>query len=191
MPHSHNNENTVLDLLQELHTLFYREELSTLLQVQRQGEWQKSGTAAGGQGVSLTLATLAALKAEVAAVPKLPCWDMTGGQAAHKISWLCKGSFCPAVFQGCQQCCLVGCSTYGNDLIAEKSFKNPFTEKETVHYSRFHTLVVAQVEEALLAQKWHKAIKVSNIRTLLHSLSPSYMGDLTQKLTKSIYPFAV
>ena len=119
--------------------------------------------------MSPTPAVLAALKAEVAAALKLPCWDMTGGQAAHKSSWLCKGSFCPAALQGCQQHCLLGCSTYGNDLIAEKSFKNPFTEKETVRYSGFHSLAVAQVEEALLARKWHKPIKISNIRNLRYS----------------------
>lgn len=140
--------------------------------------------------MSLTPAALAALKAEVAVAPKLLCWDMTGSQAVHKRSWLCKGSFCPAAFQGCQQHCLLGCSTYGNDLIAEKSFKNPFTKKETVQYSGFHSLAVAQVEEALLAQKWHRATRISNIRTLFHSLGPSFTGDLTKKLTKSIHPSA-
>lgn len=119
MPHSHNDENTVLDLLQELHTVLYRDELLTLLQVQRQGKWQRSGQQLGAEGV-LGPAALVALKAEVAAAPKLPCWDTTGGQAAHKSSWLCKGSFSPAASQGCQQRCLLGCSTYGNDLIAEK-----------------------------------------------------------------------
>lgn len=50
MPHSQYDENTVLDLLQELHTLFHSEVLSTLLQVQKQGEQQKSGTAAEDRG---------------------------------------------------------------------------------------------------------------------------------------------
>lgn len=143
-----------------------------------------------GQRVSPAPTVLVALKAKAAAGPKLLCWDMRGGQAVRKSSWLCKGSFCPAAFQGCQQRCLLGCSTCGNDLIAEKSFKNPFTKKETVHYPEFQSLAVAQVEETLLAQKWHKAIKISNVRTSLHSLSPSYMGDLTKQLTESIHPSA-
>lgn len=46
VPHSQNDENTVLDLLQELHALLHREGLATLLQVQRQGEQQRSGAAA-------------------------------------------------------------------------------------------------------------------------------------------------
>lgn len=140
-----------------------------------------------GQKVSPSPPSQVALKAEVAVAPKLPCWDMTNIQAAQRSSWLCKGSFCPAVFQGCQQHCLLGCSTYGNDLI-EKSFKNLFTKKERVHYPGFHILAVAQVEEALFAQKWHKTIKISNVRTLLHS--PSYSGHLTKKLTESIHPSA-
>lgn len=144
------------------------------------------GQQLGAEGVP-SPPTQVALKAEVAVALKLPCWDMTSIQAAQRSSWLCKGSFCPAVFQGCQQHCLLGCSTYGNDLM-EKSFKNLFTKKERVHYPGFHILVVAQVEEALFAQKWHKTIKIPNVRTLLHS--PSYSGHLTKKLTESIHPSA-
>lgn len=50
-PHSHNDENTVLNLLQELHTVLHRDELLTLLQVQRQGKWQRSGQQLGAEGI--------------------------------------------------------------------------------------------------------------------------------------------
>lgn len=111
-----------------------------------------------GQRVSPSPPAQVALKVELTVTLKLPCWDMTCIQAAHRRRWLCKGSSCPAVFQGCQQHCLLGCSTYGNDLI-EKSFKNPFMKKERVHYTAFHILTVAQIEEALIAQSGTKLSK--------------------------------
>lgn len=74
--------------------------------------------------------------------------------------------------------------------LQRKALKILLLKRRQLQYSGFHSLAVAQVEEALFAQKWHKAIGVSNTGTLLYSLFPSYTGDLTKQLTKSIYPSA-
>lgn len=66
VPHSHDDENTVLDLLQELHTLLHREELTTLLQMQREGKCQRSGRdSSWGQRVYPSPPAQVALKGEI------------------------------------------------------------------------------------------------------------------------------